>query len=55
MLTLLSTMIFRSLKERAEFPDHLKDHADRYIRSPRAHKRHGASDPNTLLPFRSLW
>lgn len=52
MLTLLSTMILRSLKEQNDFPDHLKDHADRYIRSPRAHK---AMDKPTLLPFQSFW
>jgi len=48
MLTLLSTMILRSIKEQADYPDHLKDHADRYVRSPRMRREQ-------LLPFRSLW
>jgi len=48
MLTLLSTMILRSMKEQSTYPDHLKDHADRYVRSPQLRREQ-------LLPFRSLW
>lgn len=54
MMTLLSTIILRSINERSNFPDHLKDHADRYIPSPRARRREGVSH-HTLLPFRNLW
>ncbi|MEP3347136.1 MAG: hypothetical protein ABJN34_06335 [Litoreibacter sp.] len=43
MLNLLSSVILRAIEERKEFPDHLKDHADRYIRSPRAQRRDGVS------------
>lgn len=55
MLTLLSTMIFRAQRDAQDFPDHLKDHADRYVRSPRAHKGAQAGHDQPLLPFRNLW
>jgi hypothetical protein len=43
MFNLLSSAILRAIAERADFPDHLKDHADRYIRSPRAQRKDGVS------------
>ncbi|PTX58110.1 hypothetical protein C8N43_2786 [Litoreibacter ponti] len=55
MLTLLSHMILRAQRENRDFPDHLKEHADRYIRSPRAHKGARSHHHDTLLPFRQLW
>lgn len=54
MLTLLSSTILRALAERADFPDHLKDHSDRYIRSPRARRNEGVTR-HDQLPFRGLW
>lgn len=54
MFSLLSSAIFRALEDRADFPDHLKDHADRYIRSPRARRRDGVSRREPT-PKSGLW
>jgi len=54
MFSLLSSVILRALNERADFPDHLKDHADRYIRSPRAERRDGVSRRSDIYG-RNLW
>jgi hypothetical protein len=54
MFSLLSSVILRALNERADFPDHLKDHADRYIRSPRAERRDGVSRRSEFYG-RNLW
>lgn len=54
MLTLLSSIILRALHERSDFPDHPKDHADRYIRSPRA-RRHDGVSRREPVPKARLW
>lgn len=43
MFSLLSAALIRAIEDRSEFPDHLKEHADRYVRSPRAQRRDGIS------------
>ncbi|SFR34153.1 hypothetical protein [Litoreibacter janthinus] len=54
MFSLLSSTIIRAIERRADFPDHLKENADRYIRSPRAQRRDGIS-PHTEKHGFNLW
>lgn len=54
MFSILAASLNAALRRRADFPDHLKDHADRYIRSPRAERRHGSSRRSEIYD-RNQW
>ncbi|GFE64781.1 hypothetical protein [Litoreibacter roseus] len=54
MLTLLAHILLKDLRDgnASDYPDHLKEHADRYIRSPRAHKH---QERYRATRYRDLW
>ncbi|EPX77395.1 hypothetical protein [Litoreibacter arenae] len=54
MFSIIADSLITAMRRRADFPDHLKDHADRYIRSPRAARRDGVSRRSEQYG-RDLW
>jgi hypothetical protein len=54
MFSIIAASLHTALLKRSDFPDHLKDHADRYIPSPRAQRRDGVSRRSEMYG-RDLW